>query len=81
MSRQSFRIFLVTEVVNHEEENALRAFTRKRKAEQYADLRRRTETAVGGRKGFRVVTVPLIVDPSSPVVSGRLRADRAEAVE
>lgn len=61
-------------------ETPIRAYTKKSKAKEYAGLRRRAETGVHGRKGFRVVTVPLFVDPSSPAGSVIERPDM-EATE
>lgn len=66
---KSLSIHLVLQCNNPEDEEPLRAYTRKAQAKEYAGLRRRTETGLHGRKGFRVVTVPLFVDPSSPAGS------------
>lgn len=71
-------IHLVVEET-HEEETPIRGYTKKARAREYAGLRRRTEMAVHGHKGFRVVTVPLFVDPSSPAGSVIARPDMEEA--
>lgn len=63
------KLHLVLECPNHEEEVPLRAYTKKRLAKAYVDLRRRSETAARGPKGFRVVSVPLFVEASSPAGS------------
>ena len=77
---KALSIHLVLEQVCFEEENPVRAYTKKAKAKESADLRKRTEAGVHGRKGFRVVTVPLFVDTSSPAGSVIARPDM-EATE
>lgn len=66
---KSLTIHLVLQHELLDGETPIRAYARKSKAQEYAGLRRRVEEGVHGRKGFRVVTVPLFVDPSSPAGS------------
>ena len=77
---KALTIHLVLQYDPFDGEVPVRAYAKKSKAKEYAGLRRRAEMGVHGRKGFRVVTVPLFVDPSSPAGSVIGRPDM-EATE